>query len=143
MIEVWIDGMCEPVLPEYARKASIGFIIKRNGKTIHKHYEIIGKGEDVTNNIAEYTALARALESIKSLKLDEEKIVIKSDSKLVVKQMREKWKVKANHLKPLFCKAQILASPMDIDFQWIPRGENTEADNLARLAIARETCFQF
>ena len=75
-----------------------------------------------------------ALERISSLKLDKEKIAIKSDSKLVVNQMKGKWKVKAELILPLFYKAKAKANGMNIDFQWIPRKKNTEADNLTRIA---------
>ena len=134
MIEVWIDGLCEPVMPKYARIACLGYVIKENGKTIDKSYEVIGKGANMTNNVAEYSALIYALKRIKELKLDEEEIIVRSDSKLVVNQMKEEWKVKKEHLKPLFYKAKILASDKDIVFEWIPREENTEADTLSRIA---------
>lgn len=141
-IDAWIDGLCEPVIPEHARIACVGYVIKKNGKTIDKGCELIGKGKEMTNNVAEYTALIHALKKIRNLKLGDEKIVIRSDSKLVVNQMREKWKVKAEHLKPLFYKARILADGMDIVFQWIPREENQEADDLSRRALASKTYFQ-
>jgi len=136
MIEVWIDGLCEPVVPKYARTACLGYIIRKNGETIDKGYELIGRGKEMTNNVAEYTALIRALERIRDLELRNEEIIIRSDSKLVVNQMREEWKIKKQHLKPLFDKAKILSIGLDIVFQWVPREENEEADNLARLAIS-------
>jgi len=134
MVEVWIDGLCEPVIPKYARTACLGYVIKKNGRTIAEGSEVIGKGSNMTNNVAEYTALIRAIERISSLKLDEEKIVIKSDSKLVVNQMKGEWKVRAELIIPLFYKAKAKSNGMNIDFQWIPRKKNIEADNLARIA---------
>jgi ribonuclease HI len=132
MIEVWTDGLCEPVNP--SGTACYGYIIKRNGKTINKDYGVIGTGPDMTNNVAEYTALIQALQKIKSLKLDKEKIIVRSDSRLVAVGMSQNWKIKAPRVLPLYTKAKILASGMDIAFQWIPREDNEEADELARLA---------
>jgi ribonuclease HI len=138
MIEVWVDGLCGPTNP--GGTGCFGYIIKREGKTIDKHCDVIGSSEDMTNNVAEYTALVRVLEKIRSLKLDREKIVVKADSKLVAYGMGidpvvgRSWKIKAPRVVPLQGKAKILARGMDITFQWIPREENEEADGLCRLA---------
>jgi len=134
MIEVWTDGLCEPVNPASARTACLGFVIKRDGKTISEGSEVIGTGESMTNNVAEYTALIRVLERIRRLRLDKEKIVLMSDSQLVVGQMAWGWKVKKEHLLPLYTKAKILAAEMDVAFKLVPREENEEADKLCRLA---------
>ena len=72
MIEVWIDGLCGPANP--GGTACFGYLIKRNRVTIDKDYGVVGSGKDMTNNVGEYTALVRALEKIRSLKLDKEKI---------------------------------------------------------------------
>jgi ribonuclease HI len=109
-------------------------VIKKNGKTIDRVSELIGRGEKMTNNLAEYTALVRALEKIKGLQLDKEKIIVRSDSRLVAIGMSQGWKIKAPTVLPLFAKAKRLASDMHIMFQWIPREENEEADGLCRLA---------
>jgi ribonuclease HI len=138
MIEVWVDGLCGPINP--GGTGCFGYIIKRNGETLEKHYDVIGSSEDMTNNVAEYTALVRVLERIRSLKLDKEKIVVKADSKLVAYGMgidpvvRRSWKIKALRLLPLHAKAKKLANGMDITFQWVQREENEEADRLCRLA---------
>jgi len=132
VIEVWTDGLCEPINP--SGTACYGYVIKRNEKTINKDYGVVGKGPNMTNNVAEYIALIQALEKIKSLKLDKEKIMVRSDSNLLVNQMTRKWKVKAPLILPLFRKAFTLANGLDIAFRWIPREENEEADELCRLA---------
>jgi ribonuclease HI len=132
MIEVYVDGLCEPVNP--CGTATFGYVIKRGNATIDSGYGIIGKGEGMTNNVAEYNALIRALERIKQLNLDNEKIIIKSDSKLVVNQMKKSWKTKAPLVLPLFKKAETLVKGMDLVFEWIPREKNTEADELSRSA---------
>lgn len=138
MIEIWIDGLCEPVMPASARTACLGFVIKQDGKTLSEGSEVIGTGESMTNNVAEYTALIRALERIRRLGLDNEKIVLMSDSQLVVGQIVWGWKIKKEHLLPLYSKAKILAAEMDVTFKLIPREENEEAHNLCVLAYESE-----
>jgi ribonuclease HI len=132
MIEVWTDGLCEPVNP--GGICCIGYVIKRQGRTIDKGSEVIGRGKDMTNNVAEYSALVRALERIRELGLEQEKVVVRSDSSLLVNQMRGVWKVKKPRIKPLYEKATGLARGIDVAFQWIPREENREADQLTRAA---------
>ena len=82
MIEVWIDGACEPKNP--GGTACTGYLIKKDGKTLAKCYGVVGKGEDMTNNVAEYHALIRAMKRIWRDALQNEKIIVRSDSKLVV-----------------------------------------------------------
>jgi ribonuclease HI len=138
MIEVWIDGLCEPTNP--GGTACFGCIIKRNGETIDEGYGAVGSGEDMTNNVAEYTALVRALKKIRELELDKEKIVLRGDSELVIygigidPRIGRSWKVKSSRLIPLLNKAKILAHGMDITYEWIPRWKNREADELSRVA---------
>lgn len=132
MIEVWTDGLCEPINP--GGTGCAGYIIKKNGKIVEKGSESLGASRDMTNNVAEYSALIRALQAIKKLGLDNEKILFRSDSKLLVSQMKGEWKVKGARIVPLHGKAADLTKGLDIDFQWIPREENEEADRLCRLA---------
>jgi len=133
MIEVWFDGLCEPVMPEDERIACLGYVIKRNGKTVDVGSGVVGVGASVTNNVAEYRALIRALERVRSLGLSE-KVVVRSDSRLVVNQMKGEWKVRAPLIAPLYREAMTLIAGLDISFEWVPREENTEADHLSRVA---------
>jgi ribonuclease HI len=138
LIEAWIDGLCEPVNP--SGTACYGYIIKRDAKTVYKGYGVIGTGKDMTNNIGEYTALVKALEEIRSLELDWEKIIVRADSRIVAYGMgmdpstSKPWKIKAPRVLPLYHRAKALTRDLDITFQWIPREDNEEADGLARLA---------
>jgi len=142
MIEVWVDGLCGPVNP--GGTACFGYVIKRHGETVYKDYGVVGSGKDMTNNVGEYAALLRALEKIRSLKLDKEKIVVKADSRLVAYGMGidptigRGWRIKAPRVVPLHAKAKRLARSMDISFQWIPREQNEEADELCRRAYESE-----
>jgi ribonuclease HI len=132
MIEVWTDGLCEPVNPGGTGCAS--YIIKKNGNVVDKYSESLGASRDMTNNVAEYSALIRALQAVKKLRLDKERILLRSDSKLLVSQMKGKWKVRGARIVPLHSKALELTKGLDMIFQWIPREENEEADRLCQVA---------
>jgi len=93
----------------------------------------LGSYPTVTNNIAEYTAVKGAVEYI-AHNLCSERVVVHTDSKLVVEQLNDHWGCYAPALKDL--KDQILsaveASSCLISFKWVPREENVEADTLSR-----------
>ena len=132
MIEIWIDGLCQPVNP--GGTACYGYVIKRNRKVVDKNCGVVGIGKDMTNNVAEYMALICALREVKRQGLQNELIIIKSDSTLLVNQMNRKWKAKAPLLLPLYRLANDLAALLDYRIEWVPREENQEADRLTRIA---------
>lgn len=134
-INIWIDGLCEPINP--GGTACIGYVIKKDDVTIAEGCDVIGKHEGMTNNVAEYTALIYALKEIKRLKLENEFLTIKSDSQLLVNQMNRKWAVKAPLIIPLYKIAKDLTNGLHYCMEWVPREENEEADKLTRLAYVR------
>lgn len=133
MIVVFIDGLCLPTNPGIG---AYGFVVYRNGEKISE-----GRGpagQLVTNNYSEYFALIRALKSIISNL--EEPVVIKSDSKLLVNQMRGDWRVKRGEYLPKYREAKELASRFkSLKFAWIPRESNAYADELSRRAYTEFT----
>lgn len=110
----------------------IGIAIYKNGKLIKSLSEYIGKG---TNNIAEYTAVLKAIEIAKQM--NENGIEIRSDSELLIRQMNREYKVKMPHLKELKRKIDSLAKDMKIKFKWVPREENETADLLSKEAVEK------
>src|SRR3989344_4525897 len=83
---------------------AIGIIIREEGKILVKYSSFIG--ESVTNNIAEYEALIKALELASGHTKDE--VTCFLDSEIVVKQLLGEYRVKNNNLIPLFIKVQKL-----------------------------------
>ena len=83
---------------------AIGVIVREDGKILTKYSGFIGK--IVTNNIAEYEALIKALELASEFTKDELTCIL--DSELVVKQLLGEYKVKNEKLRELFCKVQKL-----------------------------------
>ncbi len=131
MIEIWIDGLCEP---NPGGVCCVGYIIKNNGATIAVGSRAIGVGEGMTNNVAEYNALIYALKKLRHLNLENKDILVRSDSQLLVNQMNGNWKAGTPHISRLVRETRALATHFRIRFEWIPREENEEADRLTRSA---------
>jgi len=130
------DGLCEPKNP--GGVATYGFVIRdENGKIICEGKGVIGAGfmgDDVTNNVAEYTALIKALECLNKNNLND-KVVIMGDSQLVIKQLKGEYKVRSERIRPLFEKAKKLLEGLDYELVWVPRRLNEYADELSREAF--------
>ena len=77
--------------------ASAYVLTDERGRQLEAKAFFIG---ETTNNVAEYTAICRALEAAKSLGIKQ--ITIYSDSELLVKQLNGQYKVKSDNIRPLF-----------------------------------------
>jgi ribonuclease HI len=87
-----------------------------------------------TNNIAEYNGLLAALRWAKEQ--GHSTVHIKSDSQLLVEQMRGRFKVKHPGLQPLHAKATLLAHEIGrVTFEHVPRELNKDADRLSNLGM--------
>ncbi len=133
MIDVYVDGLVEPVNP--GGIGAIGVIVYRQGKIIFRKGKVIGKGPEMSNNRAEYEALVEALQWLLDNGFQEERILVHSDSNMLVNQMQNKWKMKKGLYVAAQKKAGTLAEQFTfLYFQWISREENEEADLLTREA---------
>ena len=83
---------------------AIGVIIRREGQILRKYSGFIG--ESVTNNIAEYKGLIKALEIASEYTKDEVTCIL--DSELIIKQLLGEYKVRHPNLIELFLKVQKL-----------------------------------
>ncbi len=89
-----------------------------------------------TNNVAEYYGLIAALDYAASEKIA--RLRVRSDSELLVRQMQGRYKVKSPDLRPLHERAQKLARALAyFAIEHIPREQNSEADELANIALDR------
>jgi ribonuclease HI len=87
-----------------------------------------------TNNVAEYNALLAALRYADDGGYRE--LLVRSDSELLVKQMRGEYRVKHPGLQPLYQQARALVARIGrVRFEHVPRGRNADADRLANLAM--------
>lgn len=112
-------------------KAGAGVVIRNGqGEILEKFGRYLGQ---TTNNVAEYKSLILALE--KALFYHAERVVILSDSLLLVKQMCGEYKVKDNKLRELYMQANsLLPGLKSYTIRHVPREENQEADRLASKA---------
>ena len=135
MIEVYFDGLCQPINP--GGISCYAFVVKSGGRTIYTDYGVAGEpfSEDSTNNVAEYTALVKALQWLLENNLGSSKVEVKSDSKLIVNQLTGDYKVKARRIISLYKQVLLLKSKFqDIQIKWVPREKNREADTLTNKA---------
>ena len=90
-----------------------------------------------TNNEAEYFALIEALTWVRDHQTDYSAVSFYSDSQLLVRQVVGKYKVKADHIKPLHHQIIGLISEISIptSFHEILREKNELADSLANQAM--------
>ncbi len=96
--------------------------------------ELRGALPFATNNVAEYNGLLAALEWCRDQGATE--VHIKSDSLLLVQQMRGVYKVKNDGLKPLHGRARLLAHQIGrVSYEHVRREHNADADRLANLAM--------
>lgn len=118
IIEIWIDGSCAPINP--GGTGSIGYIIKENGQIISQCSEVVGKGKEMTTNVAEYLGLINALDEVKIHGLANANIFVKSDSQLIVYQIIGKNRIKAPSLKPYYRQAMSLVMALDPNLNGFP-----------------------
>jgi ribonuclease HI len=111
--------------------AAIAFVIERPGQPDIEFQECLGTS---TNNVAEYTALVRALERAKEL--GGRRLRIQSDSELLVQQMNGHYKVKHPGLRPLYDQARELCRHFErVTINHVRREQNTRTDRLCNEAL--------
>lgn len=102
-----------------------------SGETIA---ELFGALPHSTNNVAEYNGLLAALSWC--AEQGATAVHVRSDSLLLVQQMRGVYKVKNEGLKPLHGQARLLAHKIGrVTFEHVRRELNKQADRLANLAM--------
>ncbi len=113
--------------------SAIGATIEYDGEK-KKYAKDIGIG---TNNEAEYKALAFALKKTKALIGGKEAknahLNCYMDSQLVANQLNHKYQLKNERTIKLFVEVwNLMMEFQKVEFHYIPREENKEADSLVR-----------
>lgn len=133
---VYFDGACEPKNP--GGVGTYGYVIYIDNIKIREDYGIVCEpNPDCTNNVAEYTALIKALEWLVSNDYSEmcSELIIHGDSQLVIKQIEGKYSVKSSRILPLYEKVlELLSKFHHVIPAWIRRDVNVEADKLSKRA---------
>jgi ribonuclease HI len=124
-------------------KAAYAYVIESPDGEVVEEAGCLGT---MTNNQAEYTALVRALQHALELGAHY-RIIVHSDSELLVKQMSGEYRVKNEELRDLFERAQQLSKQFEsgVTIRHVRRGANRRADALCnevldgkRLASVRD-----
>jgi probable phosphoglycerate mutase len=111
--------------------AGYGVHIERDDGTIVELKESLGTA---TNNVAEYNGLLAALRW--AAEHDVKAFHIRSDSELLVKQMKGIYRVRNPGLQPLYEHARALARRIGrVTFEHVRREFNKDADRLANEAM--------
>jgi ribonuclease HI len=105
-----------------------------NGRVLVELGEALA--ERATNNVAEYTAVVRALE--RAHQMGARRVRCLMDSQLVVRQLNGEYKVKHADMIPLYRRVlELIQKFDDVTFSHVPREMNAEADRLANEALDR------
>ena len=111
--------------------AAYGVHIQRADGTIVELKEFIGT---TTNNVAEYNGLLAALRWAAEHSVSP--LLVRSDSELLVKQLRGEYRVKNPGLQPLYEEARSLIRKIGrVTFEHVRREFNKDADRLANEAM--------
>jgi ribonuclease HI len=111
--------------------AAFAYVIERDDGPDIEEKGLLGTK---TNNVAEYTALVKALEH--AARLGARRLDIRTDSDLMVNQMNGSYKVKNAGLKPYWESARRLLREFDtVDIRHVPREHNSRADRLCNEAL--------
>ena len=111
--------------------AGYGVRIERDDGTVEEMKQSLGVA---TNNVAEYRGLLAALTW--AVRAGIGRLHVRSDSELLVKQMRGDYRVKNPGLQPLWEEARRLVRQIgDVRFEHVRRELNKDADRLANEAM--------
>jgi ribonuclease HI len=125
MYSLYFDGAskCNP------GKAGCGAVIY-DSLNNEMYFESMFLGDNITNNVAEYTGLVVGLRL--AIKENINDLIVYGDSLLVINQMKKVWKVKSINLINIYEDAMKLVNCFDnIHFVHIKRHLNKRADELA------------
>jgi formyltetrahydrofolate-dependent phosphoribosylglycinamide formyltransferase len=112
--------------------AAAGFVLENeaSGKLLAKAF-FLGQA---TNNVAEYTALVRALEAARQMGVSD--LTVYTDSELMVRQLTGQYRVKSDLIQPLFEQVKELRSGFaSCLVVHVTRDKNKEADRLVNKAL--------
>ena len=121
-------------------ESGIGVILRNEeGEIVYSGSGYIGK---TTNNAAEYQALLACLK--KAISLGCSRLIVHSDSELMVRQLRGEYRVKDQGLRRFFVEANrlIKSAPFAFEIVHVDREKNRDADELANAGIESRLALQ-
>ena len=129
--ELYVDGAAR----NNPGPAGAGLYLVKNGVPVEQHGLYLGLK---TNNQAEYLSLLLGLYFAEIHMKPEDRLIIKADSELMVKQISGVYRVRNKELGRIFTMVQSLLSKLDYTIEHIPREKNMIADKLANKGIDKK-----
>ncbi|HVL33134.1 MAG TPA: ribonuclease HI family protein [Actinomycetota bacterium] len=116
--------------------AALGVSIQTpDGSEIEGFGEVIGRA---TNNVAEYSAVLRALQ--RSAELGARTVHVRSDSQLLIEQLKGNYKVRNAGLRVLYEQVRDAARRFEkVTYEHVRREHNVRADALVNEALDAAT----
>jgi ribonuclease HI len=135
------DGACGPKNP--GGIASYGFILNTPAGEAIKGHGVIGEGPTMSNNVAEFAALAAGLHAfigdMYKTGIRPVTLLVKGDSNVVINIMSRRWRAHSDKLYWTYyleCLGLVTALRKDlkthVSFDWIPREANQDCDDLSK-----------
>lgn len=133
-LDVYFDGAC---LDNPGGMSCYGVAAYLDGSLIHQERGVASSGgEHSTCNVAEFYGMLRALCYLRDsglYKIYPARVL--GDSRLVINVMNGRWTLHAEHLLPIYYDAlECLRYIGQVEFVWVPREQNKEADKQSLLA---------
>lgn len=125
---VWVDGAARG----NPGPAAVGIVLEAEPHGARREVGLfLGTA---TNNVAEYLAALAGLQL--AARAGAKSVVLKSDSELLVKQLRGEYRVRAGHLQGLCTAVRAWLGRFDsATVEHVPRTANQDADAAANLAL--------
>ncbi len=136
MYTLYFDGSCGPVNPRGT--AAYGYTLHHAGQKIKEGHAVLGKGEGMSNNLAEFAGLAAGLREFVTLVPGAAMLNVRGDSQVVINIMNRSWKPRSStRYWPAYLEAdewlrEIRRSGVQVSFDWIPREQNADCDRLSK-----------
>lgn len=136
---LYFDGSCSPKNP--GGTATYGFVLSRTGDMVpvEMGHGVVGTGPEMTNNLAEFWAVAKGLECFqKHHTTGYTTLNIYGDSRLVIDILGRRWrpgpdkKYYPGYLAAVIELQRIRKINVAVAFHWIPRKMNTQCDDLSK-----------
>jgi ribonuclease HI len=116
VIEIFVDGGCAPINP--GGTAVYAYIIE--GDIQKADSGVVGSGPGMSNNVAEFQALIKALEQLP----EGTEATVYSDSILLVRVMSGEWRIRAGLYAEYAERALKAAMKYNLKFLWILSSKN-------------------
>ena len=134
-VSVYFDGSHQPGRTTAGAGIAIYYTLNNKQYRLRSN-ESFDYIED--NNEAEYCALLAAVQKLDELEIKHQKIMIKGDSQVVLKQLTGEWPCYEENLNRWLDRIEDQLKRLGLKFETmaIPRKENEEAHRLATQALA-------